>query len=200
MIGDDLDPRIKNTFYLLFGTIVYLAVISFFLFFLTETMSGTEILFALTLLPLLAIFVMVWGYGMKLRMPGLELEYFPVEKSMRPPTIIKENTTAKEAEGIMKKGKIDFLNILDENGFFSGIVTKADILKVREKGKMISKVRDFMTKREKIVHAFEREDLKSVMKKIGQSKHSRLPVLDKNNRLLGIVDSVEISDMLSKLL
>jgi len=59
MIGDDLDPRIKNTFYLLFGTIVYLAVISFFLFFLTETMSGTEILFALTLLPLLAIFVMV---------------------------------------------------------------------------------------------------------------------------------------------
>jgi CBS domain-containing protein len=38
------------------------------------------------------------------------------------------------------------------------------------------------------------------MKKIGESKHSRLPVLDKNNRLMGIVDSVDINDILSKIL
>lgn len=56
-----------------------------------------------------------------------------------------------------------------------------------------------MTRREKVIHAFEREDLKSVMKKIGETKHSRLPVLDKNNRLMGIVDAVDINELISRL-
>ena len=56
-----------------------------------------------------------------------------------------------------------------------------------------------MINREKVVFANEREPLINVMKKIGESKHSRLPVLDKNNRLLGIVDSVDINELISKL-
>jgi hypothetical protein len=37
------------------------------------------------------------------------------------------------------------------------------------------------------------------MKKIGQTKHSKLPILDKNNRIMGIVDAVDINDLISRL-
>ena len=40
----------------------------------------------------------------------------------------------------------------------------------------------------------------SLAKKIGETKHSRLPIVDDKNRLLGIVDSVEINNLLSKVL
>jgi CBS domain-containing protein len=204
MDENKLDSRLINTFYLVFGTIVYLTAICFFFFTLKRifdgSVAGLEILFALTLLPLLAIFVIVWGYGMKLKMPGLELEYYPVEKAMKPATLIKESTTATEARDIMEKFKTDFLSILDQDGIFKGIVTKSDLINIFEKGKITTKVKNFMTNREKVIKVSEREDLKNVMKKIGQSKHSRLPVLDNNNKILGVIDSVDINDMISKLL
>ncbi len=200
MIEDTFDPRLKNTFFLLFGTIVYLIVISFFILFLKKQVNGVEILFALTLLPLLAIFVMVWGYGMKFKMAGLELEYYPVEKVMNAPTTISDSATVEDAEDFLEKDKTGLLNILDEHGIFQGILTNSDILKARKNKKLKMNVKDLMTKREKIIHASEREDLRSIMEKIGQSKHSRLPVIDRNNRVIGIVDSVNISDALTKIL
>ncbi len=199
---------------MIYGTIVYLVVVVALLIILNSELSGTgkiivinqvikidiTTLFALSLLPLLAIYLMIWGYGLKLKMPGLELEYYPIEKVMKAPSIISEDKTAKEAEEIMEKEKTDFLNILDRNGLFQGIFTKSDAHKARVKGKMSARVKNLMTRREKVTHALEREDLKSIMKKIGRTKHSRLPVLDKNNRLMGIVDSVDINDLLSKVL
>ena len=209
-----LDPKMRNTFLMIYGTIVYLVAVVALLIILNSELSGTgkiivinqdikidiTTLFALSLLPLLAIYLMIWGYGLKLKMPGLELEYYPIEKVMKAPSIISEDKTAKEAEEIMEKEKTDFLNILDRNGLFQGIFTKADAHKARVKGKMRARVKNLMTKREKVTHALEREDLKSIMEKIGRTKHSRLPVLDKNNRLMGIVDSVDINDLLSKVL
>lgn len=209
-----LDPKMRNTFLMIYGTIVYLVVVVALLIILNSELSGTgkiivinqvikidiTTLFALSLLPLLAIYLMIWGYGLKLKMPGLELEYYPIEKVMKAPSIISEDKTAKEAEEIMEKEKTDFLNILDRNGLFQGIFTKSDAHKARVKGKMSARVKNLMTRREKVTHALEREDLKSIMKKIGRTKHSRLPVLDKNNRLMGIVDSVDINDLLSKVL
>jgi CBS domain-containing protein len=200
LFGENFDPRLKNTFFLLFGTIVYLVVISFFILFLKKQVNGVEILFALTLLPLLAIFVMVWGYGMKFKMAGLELDYYPVEKVMNAPSTISDSATIEDAENFLDKDKTDLLNILDEHGIFQGILTKSDILKARKNKKLKMNVRNLMTKREKIIHASEREDLRSIMKKIGQSKHSRLPVIDENNHVIGIVDSVNISDALTKIL
>jgi CBS domain-containing protein len=209
-----LDPKIRNTFLMIYGTIIYLVAVFALLLILNAELSGTgkiiiinqslkidiTTLFALSLLPLLAIYLMIWGYGLRLRMPGLELEYYPVEKVMKPPSIISEKLTGKEAEEKMEKEKTDFLNILDKDGLFRGILTRTDIHKARVKGKIRERVRNLMTSREKVIHALEREDLKSIMGKIGQTKHSRLPVLDKNNRLIGIVDSVDINDLISKIL
>lgn len=199
-MNDSFDPKVKNTFFLIFGAIVYLVAIYLILLGFTDFGKDVTTLFAIALLPLLAIFVMVWGYGLRLRMPGLELEYYPVEKVMKPPSVISDDKTVKEAEEVMGKEKTDFLNILDKDGLFQGILTKADLHKARIRGKIRDKVRNVMTKREKVVHALEREDLKSILRKIGQTKHSRLPILDKNNRLMGIVDSVDINELLSKFL
>ena len=200
MEEEGLDPKVRNTLFLMFGTIVYIVAIYAVLQHLQNISGNVTGLFALTLLPLLGIFVMIWGYGLKFKAPGIELEYYPVEKVMKAPSIVRENKTTEEAEELMDREKTDFLNILDRDGLFQGIFTRADAHKARIKGKIKDKVKNLMTKRENVIHAFEREDLKSIMEKIGQTKHSKLPVLDKNNRLMGIVDSVDINDLLSRLL
>lgn len=195
-----MDPKLKNTFYLIFGIIVYLVAVYAILQRLTGLSDNVVVLFALALLPLLAVLVMVWGYGMKLKTPGLELEYYPVEKVMKPPVTITEDINGEEAGIVMEQKQNDFLNILDKNGLFKGIFTKADLLKAQKLGKLKNKVKTLMTQRGNIIHALEREDLKNIMKKIGETKHSRLPVLDRNNRLMGVVDSVDIHDLLVKML
>lgn len=195
-----LDPKVRNTLFLMFGTIVYIVAVYTILQYFQKISGDVISLFALTLLPLLGIFVMIWGYGLRFKAPGIEIEYYPVEKAMKPASIITEDKTAIEAEETMDKEKTDFLNILNRDGLFQGIFTRADAHKARIKGKIKDKVKNLMTTRDKVIHALEREDLKSIMEKIGQTKHSRLPVLDKNNRLMGVVDSVDINDLLSRLL
>ena len=200
MTEGSMESKTKNTFYLIFGAIVYLVAIVAILFGISSfNQNGVEILFALALLPLLAIFVMVWGYGLRFKMPGLELDYYPVEKVMKPPSTVNEEITIEEAENLMESQDTDFLSVLDKNGLFQGIFTKADAHKARLRRKAKGKVKNFMTGRKKVIHAFEREDIKSIMKKIGETKHSRLPVLDKNNRLMGTIDSVDINDLISRL-
>ncbi|MHC1625076.1 MAG: CBS domain-containing protein [Methermicoccaceae archaeon] len=195
-----MDSKTRNTFYLLFGAIVYLVAIYAILKGFSNFSRDVTILFALALLPMLAVFVMVWGYGLRLKMRGVELEYYPVEKIMTPPVTIHEDVTGEEAERIMDEKRTDFLNVLDRDGLFRGIFTKADAHDTRLKGKIKGRVRNLMTRGERVIHALEREDLRSVMEKIGKTKHSRLPVLDKNNRLMGVVDAVDINDLLSKIL
>lgn len=197
---EDLDPKVRNTLFLMFGTIVYIVAIYAILVRLKELSNNIIVLFTLTLLPLLGIFVMIWGYGLKFKAPGIDLEYYPVEKALKPASIISEDKTAIEAEEMMDKDNTDFINITSKEGLFQGIFTRADALKARRKNKMKENLKNLMTSKEKVIHAFEREDLKSIMEKIGQTKHSRLPVLDKNNRLMGIIDSVDINELLSRLI
>lgn len=196
---EGLDPKVRDTLFLMFGTLAYIVAIYAILEHLQNITGNVIGLFALTLLPLLGIFVMIWGYGLKFKAPGIELSYYPVEKVMKAPSTIEENKTAEEAEKLMDREKTDFLNVLNREGLFQGLFTRTDAFEARRRKKIKDLVGNLMTKREKVIHAFEREDLKSIMEKIGKTKHSKLPVLDKNNRLLGIVDAVDISDLLSRL-
>ena len=117
----ELDSKIRNSLLLLFGTIVYLVTVVFLLLKLSEIfieyrfLGEFEIstLLFIALLPLFAVLIITWGYSYKLKMPGLELEYYPVEKVMKPPFIITEDKTINEADEIMDKEKTDFLNIID---------------------------------------------------------------------------------------
>ena len=96
----------------------YLFAVYVILRFLSGLADDVTILFALALLPLLGIFVIVWGYGLKLKMPGLELDYYPVEKVMKPPVIVHEDLTGREAEESMLERGTDFLSVVDSDGIF----------------------------------------------------------------------------------
>lgn len=200
MSESDLDPNVKNTLILIFGAIVYIIIITFSFKFFGPSNSALIYIFALALLPLIAILVIVWGYGLRLKMPGIELEYYPVERVMKPALSIKEDMTGKEAEEIMEKENVDFLNIIDKKGLFAGILTNTDVYNALSKGKLRDKVKNLMTLKDDVISALEWDDLKCIMEKIGESKHSRLPVLDKNNRVMGIVDAVDINKLLAKIL
>lgn len=134
---EGLDPKVRNTLFLMFGTIVYIvAIYAILLRFKEFEDAYTITLFALTLLPLLGMFVMIWRYRLKFKAPGIELEYYPVEKVMKAPSIISEDKTAIDAEEVMDKEKTDFLNIVSREGLFQGIFTKADAHKARRRRKM----------------------------------------------------------------
>ena len=194
----DLTDKVRNTFYLIFAALVYLVAIVAIL--KTISTDNNTVLFALGLLPLIAIFLMVWGYGLKFKMSGIELDYYPVEKIMKAPSVISGDMIAKDAEDLMIKEKTDILSILNKNGLFQGIFTRADAHRSRINGKINERVKNLMTKRKEVVYAREQENLKSIMKKIRDNKHTKLPVLDSDNRLMGIVNSNDITNLLSQFL
>jgi CBS domain-containing protein len=153
------------------------------------------------IIPLITILLLVWNYGMRIKMPGFELEYYPVERVMTKPVSAPDKIDGYEAEKIMKKEGVDLLNILDEKGLFKGLLTKSDLLKARSDNKMRNNIKKFMTMKDELTYAKERENLKSIMKKIGETKHSRLPVLNKDKtKIIGLIDSVDINDIITKIL
>ena len=197
-----MESKTRTTIYLMFGTVIYVVAILVILMIFTKmgdtNMGGILNIFVITLLPLLGIFVMVWGYGLRLRLPGINIEYYPVEKVMKPATVINETATLEEAEKKMEDSHTDFLNILDKNGLFQGILTRTDAHKARVKGLKGTMVKNLMVEGAQVIRAFEKEGIKTVLEKIGQTKHTRFPVVDTNNRLTGIVDAVDLYDFISK--
>lgn len=202
MDDTSMESKTRTTIYLMFGTVIYVVAILVILMIFTKmgdtNMGGILNIFVITLLPLLGIFVMVWGYGLRLRLPGINIEYYPVEKVMKPATVINETATLEEAEQKMEDSHTDFLNILDKNGLFQGILTRTDAHKARVKGLEGKMVKNLMVEGAQVIRAFEKEGIKTVLEKIGQTKHTRFPVVDTNNRLTGIVDAVDLYDFISK--
>lgn len=202
MDDTSMESKTRTTIYLMFGTVIYVVAILVILMIFTKmgdtNMGGILNIFVITLLPLLGIFVMVWGYGLRLRLPGINIEYYPVEKVMKPATVINETATLEEAEQKMEDSHTDFLNILDKNGLFQGILTRTDAHKARVKGLKGTMVKNLMVEGAQVIRAFEKEGIKTVLEKIGQTKHTRFPVVDTNNRLTGIVDAVDLYDFISK--
>ena len=200
MATQDIDSKVRTTFYLLFGTIVYMVAVIMVLRVLSDFNKDVTVLFLLTLLPLLIVFLSVWGYGLKVHLPGMDIEYYPVEKVMNPPSIVGDNVTGVEAENIMDSLDIDFLNVLDKERIFQGIFTRSDAHRARLREKINTNIKNLMTKSEEVVSVMEKEKLKSIMEKIGATRHSRMPVLNNKNQVVGIIDSVDINELLSKVL
>ena len=202
MDDTSMESKTRTTIYLMFGTVIYVIAILVILMIFTKigdtNIGGILNIFVITLLPLLGIFVIVWGYGLRLRLPGINIEYYPVEKVMKPATVINETATLEEAEKKMEESRTDFLNILDNNGLFQGILTRADAHKARVNGLEGKMVKNLMVGASQVIRAFEKEGIKTVLEKIGQTKHTRFPVVDTNNRLTGIVDAVDLYDFISK--
>jgi CBS domain-containing protein len=100
--------------------------------------------------------------------------------------LAKPDDTLQTAAKQMADMDIGFLPV-DENDRLIGTITDRDIVvRCVAKGEAATaKVRDAMTN--DVKYCFEDDDLDRVMKNMGDQKLRRLPVVNRNKRLVGII-------------
>ena len=104
-----------------------------------------------------------------------------------PITLSKENTLA-DALLVMKENKIGGIPITDENDILIGIITNRDL---RFQIDLQTSIDDVMTK-ENLITAPKGTDLKEAEQILQEYKIEKLPVVDKDNKLLGLITFKDI--------
>lgn len=99
------------------------------------------------------------------------------------PVILDVAATIGDALHLMKENKIGGIPVVSSNGKLAGIVTNRDL---RFEKVMSRPVREVMTS-ESIITAKQGTDLKKAEQILQQHKIEKLPVVDKNNRLVGLI-------------
>jgi IMP dehydrogenase len=105
-----------------------------------------------------------------------------------PITVKKEKTVADVLE-MMSTYKIGGIPVVDDNGYLVGIVTNRDLRFEKRFDKPISEV---MTS-ENLVTTLESTDLEKAAYILQEHKIEKLPVVDKNNKLIGLVTYKDIT-------
>jgi len=101
--------------------------------------------------------------------------------------VIQPGTTIKEAAGIMRDMDVGVLPIADGDNI-SGILTDRDIvIRAVAEGKDPSEVKAGETASNDITWCYEDEDVEEVSGKMKKHKIRRLPVVDREEKLVGIV-------------
>lgn len=104
------------------------------------------------------------------------------------PVTLKEGATVRESRALMKKQKIGGIPIVDEKGILVGIVTNRDL---RFESEMNKKLGDIMT-HEDLITAKEGTNLKQAEQILQHYKVEKLPIVDKNNKLVGLITFKDI--------
>src|SRR6478752_3372067 len=99
------------------------------------------------------------------------------------PITLNKNSTIGDALRLMKENKIGGIPITDQNQKLVGILTNRDLRFESDSQKKVSEV---MTK-EKLITAPEGTDLKKAEKILQQYKIEKLPVVDKQGKLIGLI-------------
>jgi IMP dehydrogenase len=99
------------------------------------------------------------------------------------PVILDVAATIGDALHLMKENKIGGIPVVSNNGKLAGIVTNRDL---RFEKVMSRPVREVMTS-DNIVTAKQGTDLKKAEQILQQHKIEKLPVIDKSNRLVGLI-------------
>jgi len=105
-----------------------------------------------------------------------------------PITVLKEKTVADVLE-MMSAYKIGGIPVVDEHGYLVGIVTNRDLRFEKRYDKPISEV---MTK-DNLVTVLESTNLEKAADILQAHKIEKLPVVDKNNKLIGLVTYKDIT-------
>lgn len=108
------------------------------------------------------------------------------------PELISPETSIGEAAGRMSECDIGALFIRNDDKLV-GVVTDRDII-TRGLAKGVSPqtpVKDIMT--QKVLYCFSDDSVEAVAENFAQNKVRRLPVLDRNKRLVGIVSLGDLS-------
>ena len=105
------------------------------------------------------------------------------------PVTIKQGSTVRDALALMSEYKIGGIPVVDDNRYLVGIVTNRDLRFERDLDKRIDEV---MTK-ENLVTTKQSTDLEAAAQILQHHKIEKLPVVDKENKLIGLVTYKDIT-------
>ncbi len=105
------------------------------------------------------------------------------------PVTIKRGSTVADALAMMAEYKIGGIPVVDDNKYLVGIVTNRDLRFEQKLDRFIDEV---MTK-ENLVTTQQSTDLESAAQILQQYKIEKLPVIDKNGKLVGLVTYKDIT-------
>ncbi|MCK9217640.1 MAG: CBS domain-containing protein [Firmicutes bacterium] len=124
---------------------------------------------------------------------------FVYERMIKNPITISVSAVAKQAMDLMEKNKLQSLPVMDK-GKLVGIITKEDIMGqflCDNKGcryKENTPIEDIMTKR--VFTVAENDYLEKAVSLIKERRISTLPVVSKNDELVGIITRTDIYNAL----
>ncbi len=104
------------------------------------------------------------------------------------PVTLNESSTVQDARSLMSKHKIGGIPIVDAAGILVGIVTNRDL---RFESDMSGKLGDIMT-HENLVTAKEGTNLQQAEQILQHFKVEKLPIVDSNNKLVGLITFKDI--------
>ncbi len=105
------------------------------------------------------------------------------------PVVLLENAVVADAHKIMSENKIGGIPVVNKQNELVGIVTNRDL---RFEKNMKRPINQIMTKRENIVVAHPGIDLKKAEEILQQHKIEKLPIVDKSNKLVGLITYKDI--------
>ena len=105
------------------------------------------------------------------------------------PVTIKRGSTVKDALDLMAEYKIGGIPVVDDGGYLVGIVTNRDLRFERDLAKRIDAV---MTK-DNLVTTGPNTDMETATEILQAHKIEKLPVVDKDNKLVGLITYKDIT-------
>jgi IMP dehydrogenase len=105
------------------------------------------------------------------------------------PVTIKQGSTVRDALSLMAEYKIGGIPVVDDDKMLVGIVTNRDLRFEREMDKRIDEV---MTK-ENLITTNQSTDLEAAAQILQKHKIEKLPVVDKEGKLIGLVTYKDIT-------
>ena len=105
------------------------------------------------------------------------------------PVTIRRGSTVKDALELMHDYHIGGIPVVDDDNKLVGIVTNRDL---RFERRMDKKIDEMMTK-ENLVTTHQQTDLVAAAQILQENKIEKLPVVDKNNRLVGLITYKDIT-------
>ena len=105
------------------------------------------------------------------------------------PVTIRRGSTVKDALELMHDYHIGGIPVVDDDNKLVGIVTNRDL---RFERRMDKKIDEVMTK-ENLVTTHQQTDLVAAAQILQENKIEKLPVVDRNNRLVGLITYKDIT-------
>ncbi|MEG1586124.1 MAG: IMP dehydrogenase, partial [Bacteroidales bacterium] len=105
------------------------------------------------------------------------------------PVTIKRGSTVKDALELMAEYKIGGIPVVDDERHLIGIITNRDLRFLKDMNRLID---DVMTK-ENLITTNQSTDLEAAAEILQEYKIEKLPVVDKDNKLIGLVTYKDIT-------